>query len=57
MTLHPGLWLHKITSDRDAQIAGLDRNFVWLTWADDTSQTSIKRERLGRTNEWKEATR
>jgi hypothetical protein len=57
MNLYPGMWLHKIPSNRDAQVAGLDQTFVWLTWDDDTSQTRIKRERLGRTNEWKEATR
>lgn len=53
MTLHVGMWLHKIPSNRDAQIAGLDSAYVWLTWDDDGSQTRVKRDRLGRANEWK----
>lgn len=51
--LHPGMWLHKIPSNRDAQVAGFDKTYVYLTWDDDGRQTRVRRDRLNRTNEWK----
>lgn len=53
MNIYPGMWLHKIRSGRDAQVAGMDTTHVWLTWEDDGSQTVIQRARLNRKAEWR----
>lgn len=57
MNIYPGQWLHKIPAGRDAQVAGMDKTYVYLTWDDDGKQTRVRRSRLGRTNEWEQATR
>lgn len=52
MDLYVGLLLHKLRSDRYAQVAGLDADYVYLTWDDNGVQTKVRRSRLNRTNEW-----
>ena len=55
MNLYPGMWIHKIPSNRDAQVSGLNDTHVWLTWKDTGAQTVVRRERFGRTTEWRPA--
>lgn len=52
MDLYPGLLLHKIRSDRVAQVAGLNRTHAYLTYTDDGKQTRVRLERFNRLNEW-----
>jgi len=53
MTVYPGMWLRKIGSGRDCQVAGVNATHVWLTWGDTGQQTVVRRERLNRTKEWR----